>query len=112
MVKDCLAFCSEINLALPNYVLLQYISDCSTTEVINITFTLPPFIQIFQKVFDVNLTLDTRAHWCHHHRKNSDTSNQLLISLCLKDLSELRLELICRVIGMSRLPLMPVSDLL
>lgn len=31
MVEDCLAFCSEINLALTNYVLLQYISDCSKT---------------------------------------------------------------------------------
>lgn len=30
MVKDCLAFCSEINLALTNYVLLQHFSCCST----------------------------------------------------------------------------------
>lgn len=31
MVKDCFAFCSEINPTLPNYVLLQHFSCCSTT---------------------------------------------------------------------------------
>lgn len=60
-------------------------------EVINITFTFPPFVQIFsqtfQKIFGITLPLDTHTH---HHWRNLDTSRQWLMLLCLRDLSRIQ----------------------